>query len=114
MGAPKGNRNSAKDRVWAKALKDELAEYKDEKVKKGAALREIANVVIRQALHGSAAAYTEIANRLDGKPTEYVETTVTRRLAAELTDDELAYIASRSSERNSDPQIGPAEPGEIH
>ena len=73
MAAPLGNRNSAKGRLWAKALEAALAQYTDDRIKCGEALDVIARNVIIAALAGDWDAVTEIGNRLDGKPAQALQ-----------------------------------------
>lgn len=58
------------------ALRHALIHYEDNKVKKGQALRHIANSLIHVAIHGSErdrmSAIKELADRLDGKPAQAV------------------------------------------
>lgn len=68
MAAPKGNKFASHDKPWTDALRRVLAQYEDGDVKRGNALRKIAEVTIQQALAGDKDARKEIAERLDGKP----------------------------------------------
>lgn len=77
MGAPRGNTNAvgghkAPDRPWADALRRSLAQFADTKlgVKRGEALRRLADRLVRDALEGDADARREIGNRLDGRPAQ--------------------------------------------
>ena len=58
------------------ALRHALIHYEDKNVKKGQALRHIANSLIHVAINGSErdrmAAIKELADRLDGKPAQAV------------------------------------------
>lgn len=96
-GAPKGNRNAAKDRIWRKALDRELKLYVADGIERGQALNAIAKQCVKDALHDDPDvrrdARKEIADRLDGKPTEHIEAEFTSRLAEELSDEELLDIA---------------------
>jgi hypothetical protein len=104
IGAPKGNRNAAKDAKWRKALDVALQEYEDLErgIAPGKALAHIAKECVRDALSTDAdvrhQARTEIANRLDGKPKEHIEAEFTQRLAEELTDEQLLDIARGGSD----------------
>lgn len=51
-----------------------LAQYenKDAKIKKGQALRKVAEVVVQKALAGDKDAVREIGDRLDGKPSQAI------------------------------------------
>jgi len=115
-GAPKGNRNAKKAKDWESALRRALAQYEDpeNKVAPGQALKKIAENVVKQAIAGSKDAITEIACRLDGKPTEYIETDVTHRFASELSDDELEAIASGSSDGAADSPESPPTSAPVH
>jgi len=86
-GAPKGNNNAGKNKPWRDALNIALARYQKGDVKKGMALRRIAEKVVEEALGGNLTAYQEIANRLDGKPHQSVGLEVTP--AADYTRQEL-------------------------
>lgn len=74
-GAPTGNRNGAKARDWADAIKHQLADYEDtlRGVAKGQALRALAKTVIAAAMAGEKWAVEEVANRLDGKPAQQID-----------------------------------------
>lgn len=77
-GAPKGNTNASKTKDWEHTLRRVLTsfELKNDKgettIKRGEALAKIAEQCVLQALAGDATARQEIANRLDGKPSEHV------------------------------------------
>lgn len=73
-GAPLGNTNGAKGRRWQDALNKALARFTsvDPPVAIGAALDQIAYLVVEKALSGDRDAITEIGNRLDGKPAQSV------------------------------------------
>lgn len=51
-----------------------MAQYenKDAKIKKGEALRRVAEVVVQKALAGDKDAVKEIGDRLDGKPAQAI------------------------------------------
>lgn len=72
MPAPEGNRNVEKGKSWSGALRAALAQYenKDAKIKKGEALRKVAEVVVLKAIAGDKDAIKEIGDRLDGKPAQ--------------------------------------------
>lgn len=73
MAAPKGNKNAAKGREWADAIRWALGKYESSAVDRGQALRKIAERCIEQALEGDKDARREIGDRLDGKPAQAVE-----------------------------------------
>lgn len=82
-GAPLGNRNGAKPRLWEQAIQ-RAVRPKD--------LEEIALVVLQQAKEGNPWAITEIGNRLDGKPVQQVDMN-TNTQPMTLSDALLAHIA---------------------
>jgi len=104
MAAPKGNKFAAHDKPWTNALQRVLAqlELRNEQglvtTQPGEALRQIAEVTVMRALAGDKDARKEIADRLDGKPTEYVNVQH-RADPGKLTDEQLADIASGSGAR---------------
>ena len=67
VGAPKGNQNGSKGRIWRDALRKALAR-KEGNVEKG--LRAIADQVVNAAIEGEFWAIKEIAERMDGKPAQ--------------------------------------------
>lgn len=67
QGAPVGNKNAAKAKAWEGALRAALAQYQDDKIKQGHALRMIAETVVLRAVAGDKDAWKEIGDRLDGK-----------------------------------------------
>lgn len=90
MGAPKGNQNAAKNKIWEQAIQ-RAARPKD--------LEEIANAVIQAAKDGQAWAVTEIGNRLDGKPVQQVEMNGSMNMTQtyrDLTDEALLAIAAQA------------------
>lgn len=110
MAAPKGNSNAAKGREWANALERALKLYESKKrrISKGQALERIANTVIEEALDGGMWAVQEIGNRMDGKAAQSIELSgsVEHKHVNELSDDELARIATGSSPGTAEPQEG--------
>lgn len=68
MAAPKGNSNYLKGSQWADMLRIAVMTYETPTVKRGQALRAIADVVVGKALEGDKDSIQELANRLDGKP----------------------------------------------
>lgn len=117
MGAPKGNKNAAKERRWAGAIRRALAEYESPKVTRGEALVQIARNLVKSAVEESDwGAITEIGNRLDGKPAQSIDLSadMTVRNVDELSDSELAAIAAGSSTGAADAADGPQEPTELH
>lgn len=74
-GAPKGNKNASKGKEWADALRLALKTYRNDDIKRGHALRKVAEKVVTKALDGDKDAWQELGNRLDGKPTQAIEGT---------------------------------------
>jgi hypothetical protein len=66
-GAPKGNQNAAKAKVWSAAIERALERRKpaDERIK---AIDELADKLLEQCLEGNLQAMQELGNRLEGKP----------------------------------------------
>lgn len=95
MAAPKGNKFASHEKPWTDALRRVLAqlEVKDEagkvQVKAGEALRQIAEVTVLAAIGGDKDARKEISDRLDGRPSEFVNVNHSRD-PREMSTDELA------------------------
>jgi len=64
-GAPQGNQNAKKAKLWEQALKRALARASNATVDAG--LDKVADVVVAQAMEGNKDAWAEIGNRVDGK-----------------------------------------------
>ena len=113
MAAPKGNQNARKAKDWEVALRRALANYETAEVKRGQALETAARRVVKAAVEGDFDAIEHIANRLDGKPTEYHETTH-RHAASELSDGELERIATGGSAGAAESQASAPNSSGIH
>ena len=117
MAAPKGNRFASHEKPWTNALQRVLAqlEVKDAtgkvQVKAGEALRQIAEVTVMRALNGDKDARKEIADRMDGKPTEFLNVNHGRD-PAEMSTDELAAEILR--ERANKEGGGEEQPAILH
>jgi len=72
MGAPAGNKNGAKGKTWADAIRKALLQYADDTVERKEALHHIALKVVEKALSGDTAAVREIGDRLDGKAAQTI------------------------------------------
>lgn len=71
-GAPKGNNNGSKNRVWAEAINKALCQSEEGKPAK---IRALAEKIIEKALEGDMQAMKEIGDRVDGKALATVEVT---------------------------------------
>ncbi len=70
-GAPIGNQNARKGRIWSEALKRALARYSGTSVDAG--LDKLADKMVKAANEGDAEAYQiieKIGDRLEGKPAQ--------------------------------------------
>lgn len=99
-GAPVGNRNAAKAKVWAAAIERALERRKpaDERIK---AIDEMADKLIEECAKGDLAALKELGDRLDGKPAQAITgegggpIELDTRINAEgLTTEQLRALAS--------------------
>ena len=70
MGAPVGNNNAAKARVWTAAIERALA--KRSKVEQKEMLDDLADKLIDKCLEADLAALKEIGDRLEGKPVQSI------------------------------------------
>lgn len=71
MGAPVGNQNAAKAKVWSAAIARALDRRMpaDQRIK---AIDELADKLIEKCLDGDLAALKELGDRLEGKPSQSV------------------------------------------
>lgn len=99
-GNPKGRRA---EKPFADALRMEIAAAGGDHK----ALRSIAGALISKAGTGDIQAIKELADRLDGKPQQSTDITVTRFQAKELSDDELADIAAGGGEGTAESPLDP-------
>lgn len=119
MAAPKGNRFASHDKPWTNALQRVLLQLEiknaDGKViaKAGEALRLIAEETVLRAVAGDKDARKEIADRLDGKPTEFLNVNHTAD-PGNLSDEQLANIATGSGERVAEAPERAPKPSELH
>lgn len=70
MGAPVGNQNGKKAKLWEQALKRALARASGSTIDAG--LDKIADIVVANAFMGQEKAIDEVANRMDGKPAQAI------------------------------------------
>ena len=71
MGAPAGNQNAARGRIWRSAIERALAEKS--KGEQMDALNTLANTLIAKAMDGDMTALKELGDRLDGKPAQALD-----------------------------------------
>lgn len=69
MGAPTGNRNAAKAKVWTAAIERALERRSKADIK---GVDELADKLLEVAAAGDMAALKEIGDRLEGKPAQSV------------------------------------------
>src|SRR3979490_30098 len=105
MSAPKGNKFAAHDKPWTNALQRVLLqlEVKDAdgktSLRAGEALRQIAETTVLQALAGDKDARKEIADRMDGKPSEVVNVNHAKDPGGMTTDELAAEILRERADR---------------
>ena len=68
-GAPVGNQNAVKPKIWTDAIKRALARRADDD---GRGLNKLADVLLDKALEGDLQALKELGDRLDGKPAQAI------------------------------------------
>ena len=71
-GAPKGNKNATKTRIWAEAINKVLIRSDEGKKQK---LVKLAEKLVDSALDGDMTAIKEIGDRVDGKALASIELT---------------------------------------
>ena len=67
-----GNQNARRAKELRDALNYALNNFENSAVKKGQALRGLANKLVEMGLDGNLAAIKEIGDRLDGKPAQAI------------------------------------------
>ena len=67
-GAPKGNKNGARGRIWSDVLRRLLLRDREK-------LQALANALIKKAASGDVSALKEIGDRLEGKIPQAIEAT---------------------------------------
>lgn len=103
MGAPIGNRNGAKGKEWEMAIRKALHQREG-------SLGRIALKVVDSAEAGDQWAINHIADRLDGKPAQTVDASLTVSDYRNLSDADLdrliaAELARRAQETASDTSV---------
>lgn len=109
-GGQNGNNNAGKGKIFFDALHRALKTYEDKKrkIKRGEALDRIARQLVTETLDGSGWAMQELINRLDGRAHQSIDVSgaIEHKHVNELSDDELARIATGSSSGIADPPKG--------
>lgn len=77
MGRPKGTLN---DKPWKDAIRKAVARRIEDG---GRTLDRLAESLVAKGIAGDVSALTEIGNRLDGKPTQIIEATITEKMVME-------------------------------
>jgi hypothetical protein len=72
MGAPLGNKNALKVKIWTQALKRALARIAVDKFDVDQGLDQIADKVVSLALGGDQFAIKEIGDRMEGKAVQII------------------------------------------
>jgi hypothetical protein len=113
--APKGNDNAGDGKRWTAAIKRALARKAEDVYDRG--LDQVADRVVQAAIDGQQWAVAEVANRIEGKPTEHVvqEATIThvtvgnaRTLANTLRAMERPAQVARDTIRPDSATLGSA------
>ncbi len=67
-GAPQGNKNGSKNKLWSDAIRRELSGKVNEKK-----LKKLAKSLIKEAEQGNMQAMKEMGDRIEGKPAQAME-----------------------------------------
>lgn len=81
-GAPLGNQNAAKAKVWTLAIQKALE--KRSRVGRMEALEVIADQLIEKCMEGDLEALKELGNRLEGKPSQSIDANVSGGLTVNI------------------------------
>lgn len=103
-GAPKGNKNAAKAKMWETALRHELA-------KDRMRLYRVAAKVLSAAEAGEQWAVTEVRNTLDGKPTERLE--IEQQIKFNAGDRDSVLARARQALKRIEGRALRSSPGDL-
>ena len=106
-GAPKGNKNTARAKIWTDALRRVIL-----RDKKG--LDAMARALFDMALEGDIVAIKEIGDRLEGKAAQALDLNVDNRTTQRnLGDSQLLEIASTNGSSGTASETGSEEQSEV-
>ena len=71
-GAPKGNQNAAKSKVWTNAIHRAMDKWTESRFEGKQAMDQLAEKLIEAAYNGDLSALKELGDRLEGKPAQSV------------------------------------------
>ena len=97
MGAPIGNNNASRARMWREALRKALAR-KEGSIEKG--LIVVADNVVKAAMDGEMWAIKEIGDRLDGKPAQQQIITGDEEGGPIKTKSEIVFVPAKLDEKD--------------
>lgn len=89
-GAPLGNNNSGKGRLWARAIDKAMANRS--KTDAFAEMIELAEQLLVKCSDGDLGALKELGDRLDGKPAQSIDLLAN----VELTRKEVKFVSPKS------------------
>lgn len=75
-GAPLGNKNAAKGRMWTEALRRIICRSEEDLSPPRTLLDKAAQALVMNAVGGDNVALKELGDRLEGRPTQIIEATV--------------------------------------
>lgn len=89
-GAPKGNQNARKGKLWTQAIERALKKRSKSKTDMIEALDEIAEKLLAACDNGDLSALKELGDRLEGKAAQAVEMTI-----QEMTHEEALELLAQ-------------------
>lgn len=102
MAFTKGNKSASHDKPWTRALQRHVQQNPN-------LLRTLAIKTFEKAEQGDLSALKEITERLDGKAAQSIELSgsIETNRAEDVTDEQLAHIATTGSDGATQAQEGP-------